>query len=992
MNIVVKICVIPFFLILIILFIILDYQDFVVYHADFKLQSDILQYFEKHFYIWSPISGAVNIDGVMRFFARLPMYFSVLAGGGNVALSYFYILYCVGFTVFSFRFFAAYFLKIDKSKLVYFFSFIFALSPAYLGNFSKIGLVYSAAAVLIMLALSKLMFEKEKPHFIFFIALVVLLSAIHPFTLLINIFITGLYILFKLLETPDFIKQKFFQILGWLSLSVCLFLYIVLPVLSIGSISKTQLSSALGDEPGNLILTSLAKTQGLSEAYTVSKGVFLDYEFYNDFTKSIFFIVTYGLLLILFSLFFIISTRVDSSVRVVYFISISLFVFLLFLSTGDEYFIGAVINESLTNSSIGWFFRSPLKWQLYIPILFGILLLIGYDQYSLKRKRVGDSKWILILIGILSVSSIAYISLDISRKLILPEKIQWNSDVVTENSKALFIFDESCNALSKVSPDLLDEAVYYFQLNNVTLTRLDDERLFGELWLYNHFDLAITCDDNIDTINDRFTLEDSLDQRVFLYKSVQNVDYIKPLSSLIEMNFVDSLNDKNDFVVNELNENFDVILVDDQSDVPSISLQEIFEKKNVEDLIQGNIIDTEIDREKADKIYVISDSGNTDLTVDGVEVFDESDVYAGGSYYEVNPETLEVDDFIFESGDVNFESRNLIEDGSFENGLWDKEVENCHNYDDNPIIDLKIVDDATDGGKSLELSSTRHRACVTSNVFEIKNGTDYIFEFDYKSVNASSVGFNISFDDEAKTNITEKVLVTSGEWSSNEFKFTPPDGASTGRLTVYSFPKNERDNIITQYDDLKLVELPNLGNTYYVVSESEVETAEPESVEFEIINPTKKLVTASGVTKPFYLTMSESYHDKWQLQLDNREVRGLFDSWVPFVSPDKVADDQHFKYMTFLNGWYVDPREFCFEQDKNDGEIVIRVQNDDDPVSEGDLRDGCTLNEDGSYNIDMVIEFFPQRWFYLGLLISGTTFMGMIGYLVYSWLRRRKGE
>ncbi len=38
----------------------------------------------------------------------------------------------------------------------------------------------------------------------------------------------------------------------------------------------------------------------------------------------------------------------------------------------------------------------------------------------------------------------------------------------------------------------------------------------------------------------------------------------------------------------------------------------------------------------------------------------------------------------------------------------------------------------------------------------------------------------------------------------------------------------------------------------------------------------------------------------------------------------------------------------------------------------------------------MVIEFTPQRWFYLGLLISGTTFMSLIGYLGYDFIKRRR--
>jgi len=117
--------------------------------------------------------------------------------------------------------------------------------------------------------------------------------------------------------------------------------------------------------------------------------------------------------------------------------------------------------------------------------------------------------------------------------------------------------------------------------------------------------------------------------------------------------------------------------------------------------------------------------------------------------------------------------------------------------------------------------------------------------------------------------------------------------------------------------------------------------------------------------------MSESYHDKWQAQLNNNKVNGFFKSWVPFVKPDIIADEQHFKYMTFLNGWYIDSAKLCQSND-------------------GGIKNGCTKNDDGSYDIEMVIEFTPQRWFYLGLLISGTTFISLISYLVYDFIKRRR--
>ncbi|QQR52502.1 hypothetical protein IPG36_08260 [bacterium] len=42
----------------------------------------------------------------------------------------------------------------------------------------------------------------------------------------------------------------------------------------------------------------------------------------------------------------------------------------------------------------------------------------------------------------------------------------------------------------------------------------------------------------------------------------------------------------------------------------------------------------------------------------------------------------------------------------------------------------------------------------------------------------------------------------------------------------------------------------------------------------------------------------------------------------------------------------------------------------------------------------MVAEFTPQRWFYVGLIISATTLAGCLGYLGFvGWrkLRRRRG-
>jgi len=84
----------------------------------------------------------------------------------------------------------------------------------------------------------------------------------------------------------------------------------------------------------------------------------------------------------------------------------------------------------------------------------------------------------------------------------------------------------------------------------------------------------------------------------------------------------------------------------------------------------------------------------------------------------------------------------------------------------------------------------------------------------------------------------------------------------------------------------------------------------------------------------------------------------------------------------FLNAWFVDVDELCDGVGKSADGLHSSAETME-PTS-------CVRNADGSYDIEMVIEFFPQRWFYLGLLISGTTLLGCLGYLGYDWRRRRR--
>jgi len=330
--------------------------------------------------------------------------------------------------------------------------------------------------------------------------------------------------------------------------------------------------------------------------------------------------------------------------------------------------------------------------------------------------------------------------------------------------------------------------------------------------------------------------------------------------------------------------------------------------------------------------------------------------------------------FVFTYQDKNYNYQNIIPNPSFESGPWQDKVGDCHNFDKNPILGMDVNKEVkSDGEQSLQLEATRHNACTAIGL-NVTTGGSYLFSFDYQSPNADHALYYFSFNDKEKTIISEDLAIKDKNWNTFSKLIKVPEGATSVSLYVYADSTDEKTNIINRYDNFKLIEVPDLSDAYYLVSDPGIELEEPKSITFDLINPTKKLVHIKGATTPFYLAMSESYHEQWQLQFNNDKVNGFFGSWVPFVKPDKIADEYHYKLNDFLNGWYVDVDEYCVKNSM------------------------CTKNADGTYDIEMVLEFFPQRWFYLGLLISGTTLVGCLGYLGYAGInslrlkRKKKKE
>jgi hypothetical protein len=139
-------------------------------------------------------------------------------------------------------------------------------------------------------------------------------------------------------------------------------------------------------------------------------------------------------------------------------------------------------------------------------------------------------------------------------------------------------------------------------------------------------------------------------------------------------------------------------------------------------------------------------------------------------------------------------------------------------------------------------------------------------------------------------------------------------------------------------------------------------------INFKKLNPTKYQVSINA-TQPFFLVFSESYHPLWKAYLGSPfkcELNAYYentnlkeckqeDSFTPldisYLFTKPLSEDNHFTANGYANAWYIDPK-------------VI-----------------------GKENFNITLYFMPQSYFYVGLLISVTTFIFCIGYLL--WKRKK---
>ena len=218
--------------------------------------------------------------------------------------------------------------------------------------------------------------------------------------------------------------------------------------------------------------------------------------------------------------------------------------------------------------------------------------------------------------------------------------------------------------------------------------------------------------------------------------------------------------------------------------------------------------------------------------------------------------------------------------------------------------------------------------------------------------------------------------------------------------------------------DIKNADNADREDTDKADEEGADEKTQIPKITFVKINPTKYRIKVEGAKEPYTLVFSESFHEGWRLYADNADkentdnadygeiVANYFDGQIKegthrntFLEPatfetwgkEPIAQDNHLLVNGYANSWYINPSQVCEGADNAlNTDNADRKNTDKADEKSADKADICDSNADGSYDMELIVEFWPQRLFYIGLFISGITLVGCLGYLTISRITPEK--
>jgi len=322
----------------------------------------------------------------------------------------------------------------------------------------------------------------------------------------------------------------------------------------------------------------------------------------------------------------------------------------------------------------------------------------------------------------------------------------------------------------------------------------------------------------------------------------------------------------------------------------------------------------------------------------------------------------------------------------------------------------KLEEEATESGEIKLVSQgffPKGENIVFQSIKDWEPGQLYYLNFEYKT-RGGSLGMSVLEDKlvygEEKEEIkTEKMLEKKlgnweteklGDWEKFERVLRADENTRGAKVYFYSLPEPNAfaDIRFRNVKVYKLVQPKIVLRT--ITDNTDKRTRITPKITFVKINPTKYRVRVEGARGPYTLVFSESFHRGWKLY--KRDIR----NWILDIGETSTKKDignqildtgEQKQYgeivASYFDGEIKEGTHKNIFLDKNTFETWGKkpIAEDRHYLVNGYANSWYITPQDvgGKENYELIVEFWPQRLFYIGLLISTIIFIGCLSYLIH---------